>query len=164
MSKWPRAPRQISRGHLVKHMGKFDFFSVQFFKKFNYSLIFIFVLLPLCKFLLIWGSFLSTLLYSKYLQFNSEVPCPLRSLSWGLATWEWVIDWTGLNWLDSTYRKVASRSTSRLVARPGIFRLFIKGKFDPYVLWPFAFGLWPLNSRPVYCSRLYGMYNDWLLI
>ena len=32
------------------------------------------------------------------------------------------------------YRKVASRSTSRLVARPEIFRLFIKGKFDPYVL------------------------------
>ena len=54
------------------------------------------------------------------------------------------------------YRKVASRSTSRLVARPGIFRLFIKGKFDPYVLWPLAFGLWPLNSRPVYCSWLYG--------
>ena len=54
------------------------------------------------------------------------------------------------------YRKVASRSTSRLVARPGIFRLFMKGKFDPYVLWPLAFGLWPLNSRPVCCSRLYG--------
>ena len=32
------------------------------------------------------------------------------------------------------YRKVASRSTSRLVARPRIFRLFMKGKFDPYVL------------------------------
>ena len=54
------------------------------------------------------------------------------------------------------YRKVASRSTSRLVARPGIFWLFMKGKFDPYVLWPLAFGLWPLNSRPVCCSRLYG--------
>ena len=55
------------------------------------------------------------------------------------------------------YRKVASRSTSRLVARPGIFRLFIKGKFDPYVLWPLTFGPWPMNSRPVYCSRLYGI-------
>ena len=33
-----------------------------------------------------------------------------------------------------TYRKVASRSTSRLVARPRIFRLFMKGKFDAYVL------------------------------
>ena len=42
------------------------------------------------------------------------------------------------------YRKVASRSTSRLVARPRIFRLFMKGKFDAYVLWPLAFDLWPL--------------------
>ena len=32
------------------------------------------------------------------------------------------------------YRKVASRSTSRLVARSKVFRLFMKGKFDPYVL------------------------------
>ena len=32
------------------------------------------------------------------------------------------------------YRKVASRSTSRLVARSRIFRPFMKGKFDPYVL------------------------------
>ena len=40
------------------------------------------------------------------------------------------------------YRKVASWSTSRLVARPGIFRLFMKGKFDPYALWPFAYDLW----------------------
>ena len=29
-------------------------------------------------------------------------------------------------------------SKSRLVAHPRIFRLFIKGKFDAYVLWPFA--------------------------
>ena len=34
----------------------------------------------------------------------------------------------------SKYRKVASSSTSRLVARPKVFRLFMKGKFDPYVL------------------------------
>ena len=33
-----------------------------------------------------------------------------------------------------TYRKVASRSTSWLVAHPRIFRLFMKGKFDSYVL------------------------------
>ena len=45
----------------------------------------------------------------------------------------------------SMYRKVASRSTSRLVARPRIFRLFMKGKFDAYVLWPLAFDLWPLT-------------------
>ena len=55
-----------------------------------------------------------------------------------------------------TYRKVASRSTSRLVARPRIFWLLMKGKFDPYVLWSLAWDLWPLNSRPVYCSLLYG--------
>ena len=31
-----------------------------------------------------WSSFLSILLYSKYLQSNFEVPGPLRSLSWGV--------------------------------------------------------------------------------
>ena len=34
----------------------------------------------------------------------------------------------------------------------------MKGKFDPYVLWPLVFDLGPLNSRLVYCSRLYGIY------
>ena len=37
-----------------------------------------------------------------------------------------------LNWFN--YRKVASRSTSRLVAHPSIFRMFMKEKFDAYVL------------------------------
>ena len=55
---------------------------------------------------------------------------------------------------ETKYRKVASRSTSRLVARPKVSRLFMKGKFDSYVLWPLALDLGPLNSRPVYCSRL----------
>ena len=32
------------------------------------------------------------------------------------------------------YSKVASRSPSWLVAHPEIFWLFMKGKFDPYVL------------------------------
>ena len=42
-----------------------------------------------------------------------------------------------LKWsLTHTYRKVASRSTSWLVALPRIFRLFMKGKYDAYVLWP----------------------------
>ena len=36
------------------------------------------------------------------------------------------------------YRKVASSRLSWLVAHSRIFRLFIKGKFDPYVLWPLA--------------------------
>ena len=40
------------------------------------------------------------------------------------------------NWPKNKLYKMefASRSMSRLVARPGIFRLFMKGKFDPYVL------------------------------
>ena len=35
------------------------------------------------------------------------------------------------------YRKVDSRQ-SRLVAHPSIFRMFMKGKFDAYELWPLA--------------------------
>ena len=35
-----------------------------------------------------------------------------------------------------TYRKVVSSRLSRLVAHSRIFRLFMKGKFDAYVLWP----------------------------
>ena len=33
------------------------------------------------------------------------------------------------------YRKVASSKLSWLVAHPMVFRLLMKGKFDPYVLW-----------------------------
>ena len=53
------------------------------------------------------------------------------------------LDGNDNNCLD--YRKVASRSTSWLVARPRIFRPFMKGKFDPYVLcdlWPLTIDLW----------------------
>ena len=39
---------------------------------------------------------------------------------------------------ELTYRKVASSRLSQLVAQPRIFRLFMKRKFDPYVLWPLA--------------------------
>ena len=35
---------------------------------------------------------------------------------------------------ELTYRKVASSRLSRLVAHLRIFRLFMKGKFDAYVL------------------------------
>ena len=35
-----------------------------------------------------------------------------------------------------TYRKVASSRLSRLIAHPRIFRLFMKGNFDAYVMWP----------------------------
>ena len=37
-------------------------------------------------------------------------------------------------WIPTKYSKVASRSTSWLVAHPRLFKLFMKGKFDPYVL------------------------------
>ena len=56
------------------------FFSV---KLVNLSVIFVPV--PLCKQMRTWSSFLSILLYSKYLQSNFEVPGPLRSLSWGVS-------------------------------------------------------------------------------
>ena len=59
---------------------KWPIFSV---KLFNFSVIFAPV--PLCKFLQIWSSFLSTLLCSKYLQSNFKVPGPLWSLSWKLS-------------------------------------------------------------------------------
>ena len=39
-------------------------------------------------------------------------------------------------WGKFVSRKVASRSTLWLVAHPRIFRLFMKGKVDPYLLWP----------------------------
>ena len=35
-------------------------------------------------------------------------------------------------------RKVASSRLTQLVAHQSIFRVFIKGKFDAYVLWPLA--------------------------
>ena len=38
----------------------------------------------------------------------------------------------------SNNRKVASSRLSWLVAHSSIFRLFMKGKFDAYVLWPLA--------------------------
>ena len=40
--------------------------------------------------------------------------------------------------LWKSWHKVANRSTSWLVAHPRIFRLFMKWKFDAYVVWPFA--------------------------
>jgi hypothetical protein len=36
------------------------------------------------------------------------------------------------------YRKVASTSPSRFEANAGLFRLFVKGIFDAYELWPFG--------------------------
>ena len=45
----------------------------------------IFFPVPLCKLLRTWSSFLSTLLCSKYLQSNFEVPGSCGSLSWELS-------------------------------------------------------------------------------
>ena len=58
-----------------------------------------------------------------------------------LQNWEFVsyekyaTIWNSLN--DNKYRKFASSNTSRLEAHEGFFRLFMKGIFDLYVLWPF---------------------------
>ena len=41
-------------------------------------------------------------------------------------------------WLRFGYRKFASKSMSLLVAHQSIFRMFMKGKFYAYVLWPLA--------------------------
>ena len=54
-----------------------------------------------------------------------------------------------INILNLIYRKVTSRSTSRLVACQRIIRLFMKGKFDAYVLWNLAKKA-KLNSSPVH--------------
>ena len=50
------------------------------------------------------------------------------------------------------YHKVASSRLSWLVAHSSTFRMFMKGKFHTYQKFP------KLNSRPVYCSWLYGSY------
>ena len=46
-----------------------------------------------------------------------------------------------------------SSRPSRLVAHPGIFRMFMEGKFDAYVLWPFAksFQIW-IVDRSTACN------------
>ena len=46
---------------------------------------------------------------------------------------------------------------SQLVAHSRIFRLFMKGNFDAYAV-TFGQNGPKLNSRLVYCSRLYGIY------
>ena len=53
------------------------------------------------------------------------------------------------------YCKVASSRLSRLVAHFHIFRLFMKGNFDAYVLWPLNKMVqnWIVN-----CSQLYSTY------
>ena len=64
---------------------------------------------------------------------------PKKEIAWELVKWILINQMVGnhirtnFQRLNLGYRKVASRSTSQLVAHPRIFRLFIKGKFDAYV-------------------------------
>ena len=55
--------------------------------------------------------------------------------------------------VDPVYRKVASSSLSRLVAHFWIFRLFMKGKFDAYVLVTFDQKSSKLVSRSVFTCQ-----------
>ena len=62
-----------------------------------------------------------------------------------------------------SYRKVASSSLSRLVARFQIFRRLMKGIFDPYVLWPLAkkFQTW-IVDRSNSCDFTVFKGNFWI--
>ena len=62
------------------------------------------------------------------------------------------------------YHKVRA-VTCQLVAHFWFFRLFMKGKFDAYVSGTFGQKSSKLNSRPVYCLRLYStdrQYCGWI--
>ena len=54
------------------------------------------------------------------------------------------------------YRKVARSKLSWLITHSRIFKLFMKGKFDTYVLQPLEKRGSKLYSRLVYCSLHYG--------
>ena len=59
------------------------------------------------------------------------------------------------------YRKVARSRLSRLVAHVRVFRPFMNEKFDAYQKTvTFGQNSSKLNSRPVYCSRVYGKSTD----
>ena len=79
--------------------------------------------------------------------------CLWSSYVWGLASHESMSET-----YPTIYRKVASSRLSWLVAHFRIFRLFMKGKFHAYVLWPFGKKSSKLNSWQVYYFWLYGMY------
>ena len=55
-----------------------------------------------------------------------------------LSTYEGKKEQTIFFFCFSTYHKVRSSRLPRLVAHLRIFSLFMKGKFDAYVLWPLA--------------------------
>ena len=59
--------------------------------------------------------------------------------------WKLIVFWENqdnANHILSKYRKVTSSRLSRSVAHPSIFRLFMKGRFDAYVLRPLAHRVW----------------------
>ena len=56
---------------------------------------------------------------------------------WQIGFHKWVYE-KNLPFLKFKYRKVASSNTSRFEAHALLFRLYMKGNFDAYVLWPFG--------------------------
>ena len=69
-----------------------------------------------------------------------------------------------MNKTGFVYRNVASRSMSRLVAHTRIFRMFMKVKFDAYVLWPLAkmFQNWIVDSASLLLATLqYSELGAW---
>ena len=67
----------------------------------------------------------------------------------------------GLCYYTLTYHKVASRSTSWLVAHPSIFRMFMKGKFDAYVLWPAVSSVSSYNAYDLFWHLTKGIGLVW---
>ena len=66
----------------------------------------------------------------------------------------------------TTYCKVLSRNTSWLVAHPRTFRLFMKGKFDAYVLRPLAKTLqnWIIGRITAHDFTVCTKYNNFLWV
>ena len=93
-----------------------------------------------------------------------RVPLPISLHTIGPPESPWKI-------FDLIYRKVASSSMSRLVARFQIFRRLIKGKFDAYVLWPLAKKVqnWIVDRSTArdftvikFCSGASSFYGNWI--
>ena len=63
---------------------------------------------------------------------------PSKTRCFSTVTQQCFKTWLVESFGQFAYCKVSSKSTSRLVAHPRNFRLFMKGKFDAYLLWPLA--------------------------
>ena len=81
------------------------------------------------------------------------LPIMIKTTTWK-KEYSFIIWYLNLLYLYM-YLKVSSSRLSRLGAHLRIFKQFMKRKIDAYVLWHLAKRV--QNSRPVYCSRLYGM-------